>query len=168
MIDDRGNSIREAPPSLPVEILGLEGVPRSGDSFVVLSDEAKAKQIVEHRRNRQRELELAKTSRVSLEEFYDQTKAGEFKELRVILKADVQGSVEALRDAMVHLSTDEVKITVIHDSVGGITESDILLAAASNAIVIGFNVRPGPKAGALATQERVEVRLYTVILRDSV
>ena len=163
MIDDRGNSIREAPPSLPVGIIGLEGVPQSGDSFAVLSDEAKAKQIVEHRRNRQREVELAKTSRVSLEEFYDQTKSGEVKELRVILKADVHGSVEALRDAMVRLSTDEVKITVIHSSVGGITESDILLAAASNAIVIGFSVRPGPKAVALAAQEKVEVRLYTVI-----
>jgi translation initiation factor IF-2 len=163
MIDDRGQKVGEAPPSLPVEVLGLEGVPQSGESFVALSDEAKARQIAEHRRNLLREAELAKTSRVSLEEFYEQTKTADVKELRIILKADVHGSVEALTDAMNRLSIDEVKVVVIHGSVGGITESDILLAAASNAIVIGFNVRPEVKAGALAAQDGVQVRLYTVI-----
>ncbi|MFQ5916955.1 MAG: translation initiation factor IF-2, partial [Candidatus Binatia bacterium] len=163
MIDDRGQKVGEASPSLPVEVLGLEGVPQSGESFVALSDEAKARQIAEHRRNLQREAELAKTSRVSLEEFYEQTKTEDVKELRIVLKADVHGSVEALTDAMNRLSIDEVKVVVIHGSVGGITESDILLAAASNAIVIGFNVRPEVKAGALAAQEGVQVRLYTVI-----
>ncbi|MEE9186311.1 MAG: translation initiation factor IF-2 [Candidatus Binatia bacterium] len=163
MIDDRGQKVTEATPSFPVEVLGLEGVPQSGDSFVALSDEAKAKQIAEHRRNLQREAELGKTSKVSLEEFYEQTKAEKVKELRIVLKADVHGSVEAWADAMSRLSIDEVKVSVIHGSVGGITESDILLAAASNAIVIGSNVRPEAKAGALAAQEGVEVRLYTVI-----
>ncbi|MEE8075843.1 MAG: translation initiation factor IF-2 [Candidatus Binatia bacterium] len=163
MIDDQGQKVTEATPSFPVEVLGLEGVPQSGDSFVALSDEAKAKQIAEHRRNLQREAELGKTSKVSLEEFYEQTKAEKVKELRIVLKADVHGSVEAWSNAMSRLSIDEVKVSVIHGSVGGITESDILLAAASNAIVIGSNVRPEAKAGALAAQEGVEVRLYTVI-----
>ncbi|MFQ5849682.1 MAG: translation initiation factor IF-2 [Candidatus Binatia bacterium] len=163
MIDDRGQKTEEASPSFPVAILGLQGVPQAGETFAALADEAKARQIVEHRRNSQREAELAKTSKVSLEEFYEQIKAGDVKELRVVLKADVHGSVEALTDAMNRLSIDEVKLRVIHGSVGGITEGDILLAAASSAIVIGFNVRPEAKAGNLAAQERVEVRLYTVI-----
>jgi translation initiation factor IF-2 len=163
MIDDRGQKVTEATPSFPVEVLGLEGVPQSGDSFAALSDEAKAKQIAEHRRNLQREAELGKTSKVSLEEFYEQTKTEKVKELRIVLKGDVHGSVEALTDSMRGLSIDEVKVAVIHGSVGGITESDIMLAAASNAIVIGFNVRPEAKAGALAAQEGVEVRLYAVI-----
>lgn len=163
MIDDRGYKIEEAPPSLPVEILGLQGVPQAGDSFVAVTDEAKARQVAEYRQGKQRESELVKTSKVSLEELYDQIKSGDVKELRVVLKADVQGSVEALTEALGRLSTNEVKLRVIHGSVGGITESDILLAAASNAIVIGFNVRPESKGANLASQEGVDVRLYTVI-----
>ena len=163
MIDDQGRKTNEAPPSFPVEILGLQGVPQAGDSFVAVSDEAKARQVAEFRQAKQRESELVKSSKVSLEELYDQIKAGDVKELRVVLKADVQGSVEALTEALSRLSTDEVKLRVIHGSVGGITESDILLAAASNAIVIGFNVRPESKGANLAMQERVDVRLYTVI-----
>ncbi|MFQ5903509.1 MAG: translation initiation factor IF-2, partial [Candidatus Binatia bacterium] len=163
MIDDRGHKIEEAPPALPVEILGLQGVPQAGDSFIALTDEAKARQVAEHRHGQQRESELVKTSKVSLEDLYDQIKAGEFKELRIVLKADVHGSVEALTEAMSRLSTDGVKLRVIHGSVGGITESDVLLAAASNAIVIGFNVRPEAKGASLAAQEGVDVRLYTVI-----
>jgi translation initiation factor IF-2 len=163
MIDDRGRKIDAAPPSLPVEILGLQGVPEAGDSFVVVTDESKARQVAEYRQSKQREAELVKSSKVSLEELYDQIKAGEVKELRVVLKADVQGSVEALTDALSRLSTDEVKLRVLHGSVGGITESDVLLAAASNAIVIGFNVRPESKGAALAAQEGVDVRLYTII-----
>jgi len=163
MIDDRGRKVDEAVPSLPVEILGLQGVPQAGDSFVAVTDETTARQVAEHRRAKQRESELVKTSKVSLEDLYDQIKAGDVKELRVVLKADVQGSVEALTEALGRLSGDEVKLRVIHGSVGGITESDILLAAASNAVVIGFNVRPESKAAHLAAQEGVDVRLYTII-----
>jgi translation initiation factor IF-2 len=163
MIDDRGRKVDVAPPSFPVEILGLQGVPQAGDSFVAVADEAKARQVAEFRHSKQRETELVKTSRVSLEELYDQIKTGDVKELRVVLKADVQGSVEALTEALVRMSTDEVKLRVIHGSVGGITESDVLLAAASNAIVIGFNVRPESKGAALAAKEGVDVRLYTII-----
>jgi translation initiation factor IF-2 len=163
MIDDRGHKVDEAPPAFPVEILGLQGVPQAGDSFVAVTDEAKARQVADYRQSKQRESELVKSSKVSLEELYDQIKAGDVRELRVVLKADVQGSVEALTEALSRLSTDEVKLRVIHGSVGGITESDILLAAASNAIVIGFNVRPESKGAALANKESVEVRLYTII-----
>jgi translation initiation factor IF-2 len=163
MIDDRGRKVEEAPPSSPVEILGLQGVPQAGDSFVAVADEAKARQVAEYRQSKQRETELVKSSKVSLEELYDQIKAGDMKELRVVLKADVHGSVEALTEALSRLSTEEVKLRVLHGSVGGITESDILLAAASNAIVIGFNVRPESKGAALAAKEGVDVRLYTII-----
>ncbi|TAK10116.1 translation initiation factor IF-2 [bacterium] len=163
MIDDRGHKIEEASPAFPVEILGLQGVPQSGDSFVALTDEARARQVAEYRHSKQRESELVKTSKVSLEDLYDQIKTGDVKELRVVLKTDVHGSVEALTEAMNRLSNDEVKLRVIHGSVGGITESDVLLAAASNAIVIGFNVRPESKGANLATQEGVDVRLYTII-----
>ena len=163
MIDDRGRKVETAPPAFPVEILGLQGVPQAGDSFVAVADEAKARQVAEFRQSKQRETELAKTSKVSLEELYDQIKAGDVKELRVVLKADVQGSVEALTEALVRMSTDEVKLRVLHGSVGGITESDVLIAAASNDIVIGFNVRPESKGAALAAKEGVDVRLYTII-----
>jgi len=163
MIDDHGRKVESAPPAFPVEILGLQGVPQAGDSFVAVADEAKARQVAEYRHSKQRETELVKSSKVSLEELYDQIKTGDVKELRVVLKADVQGSVEALTDALTRMSTDEVKLRVIHGSVGGITESDILLAAASNAIVIGFNVRPESKGAALAAKEGVDVRLYTII-----
>ena len=163
MIDDRSRKVDVAPPSFPVEILGLQGVPQAGDSFVAVADEAKARQVAEYRQSKQREAELVKSSKVSLEELYDQIKTGDVKELRVVLKADVQGSVEALTEALNRMSTDEVKLKVIHGSVGGITESDILLATASNAIVIGFNVRPESKGAALAAREGVDVRLYTII-----
>jgi translation initiation factor IF-2 len=163
MINDLGQKVESAPPSSPVEILGLQGVPQAGDSFIAVADESKARQVAEHRHTKQRENELVKSSKVSLEELYDQIKTGDVKELRVVVKADVQGSVEALTDALTRMSTAEVKLRVLHGSVGGITESDILLAAASNAIVIGFNVRPESKGQALASQEVVDVRLYTVI-----
>ena len=163
MVDDQGRKVDAAPPSFPVEILGLQGVPQAGDSFVAVTDEAKARQVAEYRHSKQRETELVKSSKVSLEELYDQIKTGDVRELRVVLKADVQGSVEALTEALSRLSSDEVKFRVIHGSVGGITESDILLAAASNAIVIGFNVRPESKGAALAAKEGVDVRLYTII-----
>jgi translation initiation factor IF-2 len=163
MLDDRGRKLESAGPSTPVEILGLTGVPAAGDTFVAVADEAKARQVAEHRRAKQRQSELATTSKVSLEELYQQIQAGGIKALKVVLKADVQGSVEAIRDALTRLSTDEVKLSVIHTSVGGINESDVLLAAASNAIVIGFNVRPESKAADLATREGVDIRLYNII-----
>ena len=130
---------------------------------LAVADEAKARQVAEHRRAKQRESELATTSKVSLEDLYSQIQAGGVKELKLVLKADVQGSVEAIRDALTRLGTDEVKLTVIHASVGGITESDVMLAAASNAIVIGFNVRPESKAADLAGREGVDIRLYNII-----
>ncbi len=163
MIDDQGRKVDQASPSIPVEILGLQGVPQAGEAFSALTDEGTARQFAEYRETQQREAELAKTSKVSLEEFYDQIKANEVKELRVVVKGDVHGSVEALNEAVTRISTEEVKIRVIHGSVGGITESDVLLASASNAIVIGFNVRPEPKATNLAMQQGVDVRLYTII-----
>lgn len=163
MIDDQGRKVEIATPSIPVEILGLQGVPPAGEAFSALTDEATARQFAEFREDQERDAELAKTSKVSLEEFYDQIKANEVKELRVVVKGDVHGSVEALNEALARLSTDEVKIRVIHGSVGGVTESDVLLASASNAIVIGFNVRPEPKATTLAMQQGVDVRLYTII-----
>ena len=163
MIDDHGQKVDVAPPSFPVEILGLQGVPLAGDSFVAVADEAKARQVAEFRHSKQRETELVKSSKVSLDELYSQIKAGDVKELRVVLKADVQGSVEAVSEALTRMSTGDVKLKVLHGSVGGITESDILLAAASNAIVIGFNVRPESKGAALAAKEGVDVRLYTII-----
>jgi translation initiation factor IF-2 len=155
--------VTEAGPALPVEILGLTTVPDAGAAFVVVGDEATARQVAEHRRLKQREATLSKTSKVSLEDLYRQVQAGKTKELRVVVKADVQGSVEAVGDALTRLSTDEVKLAVLHASVGGITESDVMLASASNAIVIGFSVRPEAKATQAAEREGVEVKLYTII-----
>jgi translation initiation factor IF-2 len=163
MIDDRGQKLTAAPPATPVEILGLTGVPEAGDSLVVVADEGKARQVAEHRRAKEREEEMAKTAKVSLDDLYQQIQAGNTKELRVVLKADVHGSAEALSEALTRLSTGEVRLTVLHASVGGITESDVLLASASNAVVIGFNVRPEAKAADLASREGVDIRLYTVI-----
>ena len=139
------------------------GVPEAGDSFVAVQDDQKARQVAEHRRTKQREAEMAKTAKVSLDELYQQIQSGEVKELKVVLKADVQGSVEATGEALRRLSTDDVRVNVLHTSVGGITESDVLLAAASNAVIIGFNVRPEPKAAGLAEREGVDIRLYTII-----
>ena len=163
MIDDKGAKVTEALPSTPVEILGLPTVPEAGSAFVVVADETTAKQVAEHRYDKQREATMRKTAKVSLEDLYRQVQAGDTKELPVVIKADVQGSAEALADALSRLSTDEVRLNVLHSSVGGITESDVMLAAASNAVVIGFNVRPESKATNVAEQEGVDVRLYTVI-----
>ena len=163
MVDDKGQRIESAGPSTPVEILGLGGVPEAGDVFVAVQDDAKARQVAEHRRSKQREAEMAKTAKVSLDDLYQQIQSGEVRELKVVAKTDVQGSLEAVSDALRRLSTDDVRLNVIHGSVGGITESDVLLASASNAVVIGFNVRPEPKAAALAEREGIDIRLYTVI-----
>src|SRR5262250_3106242 len=163
MVNDKGQRIEAAGPATPVEILGLGGVPEAGDTFVSVADDQKARQVAEHRRSKQREAEMAKTAKVSLDDLYQQIQTGEVRELKVVAKTDVQGSLEAVTDALRRLSTDDVRLNVIHGSVGGITESDVLLASASNAVVIGFNVRPEPKAAALAEREGIDIRLYTVI-----
>jgi translation initiation factor IF-2 len=163
MMDDKGRRIESAGPSTPVEILGLGGVPDAGDVFVAVQDDAKARQVAEHRRSKQRDAEMAKTAKVSLDDLYQQIQSGDVRELKVVVKTDVQGSLEAVSDALRRLSTDDVRLNVIHGSVGGITESDVLLASASNAVVIGFNVRPEPKAAGLAEREGIDIRLYTVI-----
>ena len=162
MMDDKARRIESAGPSTPVEILGLGGVPDAGDAFVAVQDDQKARQVAEHRRNKQRDT-MAKTSKVSLDELYQQIQSGAVKELKVVLKADVQGSVEALSEALRRLSTEDVRLTVLHGSVGGVTESDVLLATASNAVIIGFNVRPEPKAASLAEREGVDIRSYSII-----
>ena len=161
--DDRGDPVLEAGPSSAVEVLGLQTLPQAGDSFQVVDDTIKARQIGEYRQTKLREKEMVKSSRVSLEELYAQMQAGEVKELPVVLKADAQGSVEVLEDTLQKLGTDKVKIRIIHRGVGAISESDVLLASASNAIVIGFNVRPEQNAQAAAEHEEVDIRLYTVI-----
>ena len=163
LLNDRGEKIQEAGPATPVEVLGLSGVPLAGDLFQVVADEKRARQIGLIRQERQREEHIQRTSRVTLEDLYRQIKEGVVKELNVLIKADVQGSVQAVRDTVERLSTNEVRIRVIQGVVGGITESDVMLASASNAIVIGFNVRPAPKAHELANREGVDVRLYTII-----
>ncbi len=163
MMNDRGAQVRKAEPSTPVEVLGLESLPEAGDDFQVVTDTAKAKQIVNYRDQRAREAALAKSSRLTLEQLHKQMQAGEVKELPLIIKTDVGGSAEVLTETLQKLSNDKVKIRVIHSGVGAINESDVLLASTSNAIVIGFNVRPERKAEAVAEQEKVDIRLHTII-----
>ena len=163
MFDDRGRALDAAPPATPVEILGLEGLPQAGDQFVVVSDREKAREVSEYREMKAREAQLAKSSRVSLEGLAEQIKQAGVKELPIILKGDVGGSVEVISDLLNKLSNDKVKINVMRSSVGAITESDVLLASASNAIIIGFNVRPERKAQEMADQEKVEIRLHSII-----
>ena len=163
MLDDLGMPVQEAPPSTPVEVLGLQSLPQAGEHFQVVSDIAKAKQTALYRGGKLRELNLAKSSRLTLEHLHDQLKAGAMKELPLILKADVQGSVEVLSESLSKLGGEQVKIKVIHAGVGAINISDVLLASASNSIIVGFNVRPERKATDLARQEKVDIRLHTVI-----
>ncbi len=163
MLNDRGEQIREAEPSTPVEVLGLESMPEAGDDFQVVTDTAKAKQIVLFREAKVREASLAKSSRITLEMLHKKLAAGEVTELPIILKADVGGSAEVLTDTLQKLSNDKVRIRVLRSGVGAINESDVLLASASDAIVIGFNVRPERNTTALAEQEKVDIRLHTII-----
>ena len=163
MFDDLGNQIKEAGPAIPVEIVGLSGVPMAGDELAVLLAEKDAKQVSGHRLQKQRAKELARTSRLSLEKLYEKLMEGEVKDLNLIIKADVQGSIEALKDSLTKLSIDEVKIGVIHSAVGPIRESDISLAAVSNAIILGFNVRPTAKVAMIAEEENVDIRYYDII-----
>jgi len=163
LLNDRRIKIESAGPSIPVEVIGLSGVPHAGDELVALSDEKNAKQVSMHRVQKQRSKELAKTSKLSLEKLYEQLQEGEVKDLNLILKADVHGSIEALRDSLVKLTNDEVKINIIHSATGTITESDVSLAAVSDAIIIGFNVRPGSKVQTIANEENVNIRFYNII-----
>ncbi|HTX74869.1 MAG TPA: translation initiation factor IF-2 [Terracidiphilus sp.] len=163
MFDDRGRSLDEAGPSTPVEVLGLEALPDAGDTFLVVADRDKAKSIAQYRKMKEREAQLAKSSRVSLEGLAEQIRQAGVKDLALIIKGDVTGSVEVLADSLIRMSTEKVRVKVIHSGVGSITESDVLLATASNAIVIGFNVRPERKAAELAQQEDVEIRLHSII-----
>jgi translation initiation factor IF-2 len=163
LINDQGVKIQQAGPSIPIEVIGLPGVPSAGDVFQVVSDERMARQIAEERAQKRKASELAGPAKVSLDDLFAKIQEGAVKELAIVIKADVQGSSEALAGAVEKLSTDAVKLRVIHNGVGGIMESDVLLAAASRAVIIGFNVRPDPKAASLAEQQGVDIRLYTVI-----
>ncbi len=164
LIDDRGRNVREAPPSTPVEVLGLGGLPTPGDTFQVLEDAAKARQIVLFRQEQVRQKSLStRSGRVTLETLKQQISEGAVKELAIIIKADVQGSAEVLADTLTKLPADQVRVTIIHTGVGAINESDVLLASASNAIVVGFNVRPDRNAAEVAEREHVDVRLHSVI-----
>jgi translation initiation factor IF-2 len=163
MFDDRGRALEEAGPSTPVEVLGLEAMPDSGDTFLVVADRDKAKGIAQYRKMKERDAQLAKSSRVSLEGLAEQIRTAGVKDLPLIIKGDVTGSVEVLADSLVRMSTEKVRVKVIHSGVGSITESDVLLATASNTIIIGFNVRPERKAAELAQQEGIEIRLHSII-----
>jgi translation initiation factor IF-2 len=168
MFDDRGRPVRSAGPSTPVEVLGLQGAPEAGDQFQV-TDEARARHIVEFRQNKIREASLAKSAgaRITLDQLHEQLKAGEVKELPLVIKADVQGSVEVLSEMLPKLSDERVKLKIIHASIGAVTENDVLLASASGAIVVAFNVRPDRKASELAQREGVEIRPHTIIYEVS-
>jgi translation initiation factor IF-2 len=163
LVDDHGETVGDAEPSTPVEVLGLEALPEVGDTLQVVTDTAKAKQIVEFREHKARELALAKTNRITLETLHEQLREGETKELNVIIKADVGGSAEVLSEALQKLSTEKVRVKVLHTGVGAITETDVLLGSASDAIIIGFNVRPERTAAQVAEQENVDIRLHTII-----
>ncbi len=163
MQNDRGEKVLMAGPSMPVEVIGFTGVPDAGDVFVALADERQAKEIANHRHQKLRETELAKHSKLSLEQLYEKIQKGEVKDLNAIVKGDVQGSVEAVAESLKKLSTDAIRLNVIHASVGAITETDVNLATASNAIILGFGVRPEVKAQALAEKAGVDVRLYNII-----
>ena len=163
LFDDRGQPVREAEPSMPVEVIGLDSLPEVGDTFQVVTDTAKAKQIVIYRESKARDVAMSKSGRITLEQLHAQLKEGEVKELNIILKTDVSGTAEVLSDMMQKLSNDKVQMRVLRSGVGAINESDVLLASTSNAIIVGFNVRPERGATALAEQEKVDIRLHTII-----
>jgi translation initiation factor IF-2 len=163
MLDDRGKQMKTAGPSIPVEVIGLSGVPMAGDELIALEYGKSAKQVSDYRSQKQRSNKLAITSRLSLEKLYEKMQEGEVKDLNMIVKADVHGSIEALRDSLTKLSNDEVKINVVHSATGAIIESDVSLAAVSNAIIIGFNVRSTGKVVELAHEEHVDIRYYDII-----
>ena len=163
LVNDRGVQVTSAGPSMPVEIIGLSGVPNAGDELLALADEKNARQVSSHRTQKQRSKDLTKTSKLSLEKLYEQIQTNRVKDLNLIIKADVHGSIEALQEALIKLSNKEVRINVVHSATGTLSESDISLATVSDAIIIGFNVRPTSKIQALAHEENVDIRFYNVI-----
>ncbi len=163
MMDHRGKKLLSAGPSFPVEIYGISGVPMAGDEFIVVPDEKTAKQVTEHRIDERKMHEVGKTGIISLDQLFDKIKEGEIKELNIVLKADVQGSLEALSGSLEKLSTENVKLSIIHAATGAIAESDVMLASASGAVVIGFNVRTNPRVASIAEKENVDIRYYDVI-----
>ncbi len=163
MINDEGKRVKEAGPSTPVEVIGMDGVPQAGDTFIVVADERVAKNVANSRAQRERSAKLTQVRRATLDDLYQGIADGIAKEQNVIIKADVQGSAEALKESLENLSTDTVKLQAVHCSVGNITESDVMLAAASNAFIVGFNVRPEAKVTGFADQEKVDIRYYSII-----
>ena len=163
LINENGEKVTQVGPAMPIEIIGLSGVPEAGDSFIVVDDEKKTRQVALFRQQKKRESELVKTSKIALENLYDKIQEGYVKELNIIVKADVQGSIEALLKALNELSTDAIKLHGIHAFVGDIVESDVMLASASNAIIIGFNVKSDTKVQQIAEQEKVSIRFYSII-----
>jgi translation initiation factor IF-2 len=163
LVDDRGNQIEEAGPSMPVEVVGMQGTPSAGDDFNVIEDEARAREISAYRRRQLQRVTHAAGARGTLEQMFDQIKAGEAAEAAIVVKADVQGSVEAIIGSLQKLETSEAKVRLLHSAVGGITESDVILAKASNGIIIGFNVRANPQARELARRDNVDIRYYSII-----
>ena len=163
MLDDKGKKIKKATPSVPVEITGLSETPDGGDLFYAIDDERRGRNVIEKRKQQQKDERIKAHSAVTLEDLFDRIKEGQVKELNIIVKADVQGSVEAVRQSLEKLSNEEVRVKVIHGGVGAIRESDVMLAFASNAIIVGFNVRPDPGAAASAERQGVDIRMYRVI-----
>jgi translation initiation factor IF-2 len=163
LLDDRGRSVESAGPATPVEVLGLQGTPQAGDTFVVVENEARAREIAEFRAHRHRQHQMAAAKRGTLEQMFTKIQAGETKELAVVIKGDVQGSVEAITASLNQLATDEVKVRVLHAAVGGINESDVTLARASAGMIIGFNVRANPQARELAKRDHIDIRYYSII-----
>ncbi|NQT56012.1 MAG: translation initiation factor IF-2 [Desulfobacteraceae bacterium] len=165
MLNQQGKKMKSAGPSVPVEIYGISGVPMAGDEFIVVQDEKTARQVIGHRRTKRKKPGTIERDLVSLDDFFERMKEGDVKELNIVLKTDVQGSLEALTDSLVKQSTEEVKLRVIHSATGGISESDVMLASASDAIIIGFNVRANPRVSNTAEKEKVDIRYYDVIYK---
>lgn len=163
LVNDKGKKIKRAGPSVPVEVVGLDALPEAGDTLYVVEDERVARQLADARQQKKRESELRKSSRVTLEDLFSKIQEGAVKEFNIVVKADVRGSIEAIQSSLERLGNEEVRVRVIHSGVGAVIESDIMLAAASNAIIIGFNVRPDPLAKRAAEHEGVDIRLYRVI-----
>jgi len=163
LVNDRGQEVESAGPSMPVEIIGINGVPNAGDEFVAVADEKTAKQVSQNRIQKQRSKELARTTRLNLDNLFQHMQDGKIKDLNLIIRADVNGSIEAIKDSLEKLSNQEVKINVLHSATGAIAESDVSLAAVSEAIIIGFNVRPNPKVQSMSMDENVSIRYYNII-----
>lgn len=163
MFNERGHKVLEAGPATPVEVLGLQGTPSAGDDFVIVADENQAKEITGYRIRKERDAKLVKSAKSAMEQMLDKIKSGEVKHLPVIIKADVQGSIEAIEGTINKLSNDEVSVQILHSAVGPISESDISLAKASQAFIIGFNVRANPQARDMARRDGIEIKYYSII-----